>query len=140
MVFTKLISFKRGGLIFRQLELLGTQWRFGYKYSPRHLEHDLRLNCSVTRSIDQIDNKFFDCTIFVLTVQGNQLCLFWAKAFQGYLFMSRSWHSSSRNHFQRLKLWRGVGPRFVPITFPTSSGWAKCYATVVGYFINLKRR
>ena len=79
------------------------------KSSPRHLwTYSAFWNFSVTRSIAQCnqhpsDNQPFDCMTFaweVLTKHGNGLRLFWAKAFpQLKLFMSRIWHSSSRNHF-----------------------------------------
>ena len=35
------------------VKFMGARWRFGYKSSPRQLEHALILNCSLTRSIAQ---------------------------------------------------------------------------------------
>ncbi len=70
-----------------------------------------------------------------LTEHATELCLFGAKESPPphpllILLMSRIWYSSSRHKFlQRLDAMTRFGPSIEPITFPTPSRCATCYAT-----------
>ncbi len=66
----------------------------------------------------------YDVCLEVLTVHGNELRLFF---YFNYFCRALSITALGTISYQR-----GVGPRFEPITYPTTSGCATCYVSVVG--------
>ena len=69
----------------------------------------------------------------VLTGHGNELCLFGAKAFPHAYNYRRASDKAAVGATFNVFSYGAVWPNIEPITFPTPSGCATCYATDAGY-------